>query len=300
MENKLFIPVSREGKELVTRGEAGFALELYQQNIRDFIGEEIPAHWHGELEMFVLDQGKVKLSLLDREYELQAGEGYFLNASVVHGLECLSEGPCDYRSMVFDVEIVSGAAGSVFDLAYVQPFLAGGAPLYLLGEGVDSDDVLDLLKMEFERAFEAASEKKVGYEFEVRHALSRIVLTISQQGNSGSRRVISAQELRLKEMLSWLEAHYDEEIQVNDLAAVAGISVRECQRYFSKFLKQSPVQYLMNFRLRTAAEFLVSTNWTMTEIGLACGFKSSSYFAKQFRQRTGLSPRAYRHKAEGK
>lgn len=307
MKGKLTIPVNREGKELLTRGTVGFALELYQRNIRDYIGEEIPPHWHGELEAFVLDEGKVKLTLLEREYELAAGDAYFLNANVMHGLVCVGDGDCRYRSMVFDAEIVAGAPGSVFDLEYVQPYLAGGAPVWVLarsnrvgdgigvGIGVGEDERnIELAFEAFDQAFIATSERAFGYEFEVRHALSRLLLSASKGESGSTRRVVTVQELRLKEMLSWIHEHYSEAIQVIDLAAVAGISVRECQRYFAKFLQQTPSQYLMDFRLRAAADLLVTTDWTMTEIGLACGFKSSSYFAKMFRERTGVSPREYR------
>uniref|UniRef100_UPI00359FDF69 helix-turn-helix domain-containing protein n=1 Tax=Jeotgalibaca porci TaxID=1868793 RepID=UPI00359FDF69 len=303
MKEKLTIPVNREGKELLTRGRVGFALELYQRNIRDYIGEEIPPHWHGELEVFVLDEGKVKLTLLGREYELVAGDAYFLNANVMHGLVCVGDGDCRYRSMVFEAEIVAGAPGSVFDLEYVQPYLTEGMPVWVLarsnrfvdeiGAGRDQRNIVPAIEA-FDQAFKATRERAFGYEFEVRHALSRLLLSASKSKTGSARRVVTVQEMRLKEMLSWIQEHYSEAIQVIDLAAVAGISVRECQRYFAKFLQQSPSKYLMNFRLRAAADLLMTTDWTMTEISLACGFKSSSYFAKIFRERTGASPREYR------
>lgn len=308
MKKKLTIPVNRAGKELLTRGTAGFALELYQRNIRDYIGEEIPPHWHGELEVFVLDEGKVKLTLLEADYELVAGDVYFMNANVMHGLVCVGNEACRYRSMVFAAEIVAGAPGSVFDLEYVQPYLATGAPVWVLtrnqrvtggtelneGQGTYST-VLEA----FDQAFLATSERAFGYEFEVRHALSRLLLSASKGETGSPKRLVTVQELRLKEMLSWIHEHYSEVIQVTDLATVAGISVRECQRYFTKFLQQSPSQYLMNFRLRAAADLLVTTDWTMTEIALACGFKSSSYFSKMFRARTETSPSDYRRKHLG-
>lgn len=285
------ISMNQVGKEVMARGAEYLPLALYQRDIRDYIGEEIPPHWHGELEIFLLEEGSVRVSLLEGEFSLEAGDAYFVNSNVMHGLICQGDAACRYRSLVFDASIVAGAAGSVFEREYVSPFIAAATPFWVV-KGIRGafPETVD----QFERIFSACESKTLGYEFRVRAALSQIFLTVMAETPMGTVRVISEQELRLKKMLSWLDEHYGENMTVADLAEVANISVRECQRYFSRFLQLSPSQYIMRHRLTSAADLLVTTDWTITEIGFACGFKSSSYFTKQFRARTGESPRTYR------
>lgn len=100
----------------------------------------------------------------------------------------------------------------------------------------------------------------------------------------------------MKQMLSWLDKHYMEEITTAQLADAAGICVRECQRSFSNILHTTPIRYLNRRRITIAAEFLISTDLPVSEIALCCGFDNPSYFAKQFKAITGMTPKDYRKK----
>ena len=98
----------------------------------------------------------------------------------------------------------------------------------------------------------------------------------------------------MKQMISWLDEHYMEMITVGQLADAAGICVRECQRTFAGILHTSPMQYLNRRRITAAAELLISTELSVSEVGFRCGFDNPGYFAKQFRRMTGMTPKKYR------
>ena len=100
----------------------------------------------------------------------------------------------------------------------------------------------------------------------------------------------------MKQMLCWLDEHYTEMITTAQLAEAAGICIRECQRSFANILHMSPTQYLNRRRITAAAELLLSTDLPVSEIGLCCGFDNPSYFAKQFKRITGMTPKTYRKK----
>ncbi len=65
-------------------------------------------------------------------------------------------------------------------------------------------------------------------------------------------------------------------------------------RSFRKNLNQSPIEYLISYRLNEAKKLLRSSELPITEICYECGFSDSSYFGKAFRKAYGLSPREYR------
>ena len=289
--------IGPEGKQLDELGTPDFAIGFYEMNVSNFIDQEIPAHWHGDLEIFVLDEGMVRLFVRDQEYVLQAGEAYFVNSNILHGLSVVGENPGRYRSIVFDASIIAGQTGSVFDLEFVRPFTEQGGPLWLSSQ--TELDVAMEVRSAFEQAYAAYHAKAEGYEFDIRAALSKIFLKVRASTETQPLKVPSQQEMRLKQMIAWLASHYQDVIGVEEIAEVAGISVRECQRYFSTYVKMSPIGYLTHLRLTAATELLVSTDLPITEIALACGYKSPSYFTKQFKERVGLSPRDYRQKRMG-
>lgn len=294
MEPVFSITKNESGKELSKQGSDLFPCAAYDRDIRQYIAGEIPPHWHPEMELFLLTEGSARISFSDSEYDLRKGEGFFANSGALHGVASPDGCICRYRSMVFDPAILSGSPGSAFDLLYLRPFMEQGpaSGIYRPGDDAQGAAVIRL----FQSAFEACQSREDGYEFTVRHALSQIFLIFRKQASGLPRRKNDSQELRMKQMLTWLDQHYAEEVTVSQLAASAGICVRECQRVFSSMLHTSPVQYLNRRRVTAAAQLLVSGDTPVSEIGLCCGFGNPSYFAKQFRDITGLTPREYRKK----
>lgn len=287
------IPINKNGQELLQRGTPLFPCAIYDRDIHLYITNEISPHWHQELEILILEEGCVHVSLIDQEFDLHPGEGYITNSNTLHGVFCRSDGPCRYRSIVFDPSIMAGSPGSAFDVLYVRPFTEQGAPVWILRPQTihDFSTIIEL----FYKSYYACETKSIGYEFIVREALSNVLLLLNENKKESPYRPAAQQELRMKQMLSWIDEHYSEPITVSQLADVAGICVRECQRSFSNFLHTSPMQYLTRRRISTAVGLLSSTDLPIIEIGMQCGFDNPSYFSKQFKEITGLTPREYRN-----
>lgn len=228
------------------------------------------------------------------EFDLLPGEGFFANSEVLHGVSCPSGNVCHYHSMVFHPEILSGSSGSAYDILYLRPFMEQGSPIRIFRpQGHRKGQVIASL---FASAFQSCSQAENGYEFVVRNLLSEIFLILREFSERESARKSNPQELRIKQMLSWLDEHYMENITISQLAGAVGICVRECQRTFANVLHTTPIQYLNRRRITIAAEFLVSTDMPISKIGLCCGFDNPSYFAKQFKKITGMTPKVYRQK----
>lgn len=82
-----------------------------------------------------------------------------------------------------------------------------------------------------------------------------------------------------------------------DIAAVAdhcGLSRRQLERHFRRYLSVTPAQYYRELRISRAHALLNETNLSVAEIAAACGFVSSAQLAVHFRTRYGQTPRQYR------
>ncbi len=95
-------------------------------------------------------------------------------------------------------------------------------------------------------------------------------------------------------LASYLEKHCLEPISSIDMVRVAGLSERQLRRLFNKHYQTSPLEYLLRLRIRHAANLLVFTSKTVSEIAFASAFHEDSYFCRRFRKYTGLSPLEYR------
>lgn len=99
---------------------------------------------------------------------------------------------------------------------------------------------------------------------------------------------------QLQQVLDYIDAHLEEEIKLTDLARLLDISQYHFSRLFKQSLGKSPYQYLLQQRVERAKQLLKKTDRLITDIALACGFNSHSHLSKQFRQLTGITPKAFR------
>ena len=141
-----------------------FDLVANRGDIHKFITGNIPAHWHNELEIFMLMEGSVRIGIGDTFYDVHAGEGCFINTGILHSFIGLVPSPCLYRSFVFDPSIISGAPGSVFDIRYIRPLMEKGAAFIKIPGDIVPGSCDKHFFQAFDNAFSACADELPGYE----------------------------------------------------------------------------------------------------------------------------------------
>jgi AraC family transcriptional regulator len=99
---------------------------------------------------------------------------------------------------------------------------------------------------------------------------------------------------QLVQVLDYIHEHLDQDIKLMDLAQLLDISQFHFSHLFKQAIGVSPYQYLIQQRIERAKRLLRQTERSIMDIALDCGFNSHSHLSKQFRQSTGMTPRAYR------
>lgn len=99
----------------------------------------------------------------------------------------------------------------------------------------------------------------------------------------------------LKKMIRYIQNNYMESISLKQLSETANICEREVQRSFHNIIQQSPIQYLIHYRIEKACHMLDSGEESIIDISNSCGFSSPSYFTKTFKSIVGCTPREYRN-----
>ena len=97
----------------------------------------------------------------------------------------------------------------------------------------------------------------------------------------------------------WIDAHSAEEIDLETVAAEAGLSPFHFLRLFAAVLGVTPHQYLIRSRLRHAARLLAEGPRSISDIALDVGFADLSNFVRTFHRAAGVSPRGFRRAARG-
>jgi AraC-like DNA-binding protein len=104
---------------------------------------------------------------------------------------------------------------------------------------------------------------------------------------------------RAVEAALWIEAHAAGALNLDAIAAQAGLSPFHFLRLFARVLGVTPHQYLVRCRLRAAARLLADPRISVTAIAYDVGFGDLSNFARTFRRAAGVSPRDFRRAAKG-
>jgi transcriptional regulator GlxA family with amidase domain len=93
-----------------------------------------------------------------------------------------------------------------------------------------------------------------------------------------------------------MSRHIEDPLAISTIAGAVGLSRRQLERHFQRYLSMTPTQYYLDLRLGRAHALLADTALSVAEIAAATGFASASQLSGHFRKRHGASPSAYRRK----
>ena len=100
--------------------------------------------------------------------------------------------------------------------------------------------------------------------------------------------------IKLKRVLSYVEANLDRPITLSELSGVAEMSLYYFATLFKQSTSLSPHQYVLRRRIERAKQLLRETKAGVLEVSLSLGFEQPNNFARTFRRLTGTSPTYYR------
>lgn len=101
---------------------------------------------------------------------------------------------------------------------------------------------------------------------------------------------IGVRHPKLSQVIQMMETSIEEPISPSILAKDVGMSTRQLERLFRRYLNRSPKRYYMELRLQKARNLLMQTDMSVINVALACGFASPSHFSKCYRAHYNTTP----------
>jgi AraC-like DNA-binding protein len=99
---------------------------------------------------------------------------------------------------------------------------------------------------------------------------------------------------RITAQVDWIRRHFPEELSVEDLAKMAGVTVRQLERRFQAALGVGPQEFIIRTRVLAACQELRETNHSLAEVAADCGFCDQSSFTRHFKKYVGQTPAQFR------
>lgn len=256
-----------------------------------FQNMEIAYHWHDDLEFGVVLSGHMVYAVNGETFTVKEGEGVFINARQLHNHFSDDGTDCQYMCVLIHPSALCG--DDYLRDTYITPLTQNEGFSYLLlrpQEPWQGELLQTIRQLHAQRATEEAQELMIqSLAYRAAALLYGHMPKVGLDQAPVDRRLTA-----LRNMVGFVQRHYDETIKLSDIAAAGGVSESTCCAIFRKQLRQTPMGYLARYRLEKATELLNNPDLSVTEVALAVGFSGPSYFAESFREHMGLSPMEYR------
>ena len=153
---------------------------------------------------------------------------------------------------------------------------------------------------EYFKAAESAWRKKyTGYEMRLKAEAYNVICNMIKEyemdyvGKNGND--------RLKPAFDYIHNNYNKNtISMNTLASLCGMSEVYFRKIFTNVTGTTPLKYINSLKIASAKELLLSKSCTVAKAAELSGFKCDSYFSREFKKHTGMSPMEYKNRTEQK
>ncbi|MFM9331774.1 helix-turn-helix domain-containing protein [Paenibacillus mesotrionivorans] len=249
-------------------------------------------HYHKEIELILMLQGRYGFYLNETPVVLQPGELILIGSNELH-----TDYPCDNGSyLVFQFDIQEHLENS--GLPYYRYFADPSVPLsrlnYIFQENHEVRQTVARCIQSINEEFLA---KQDGYEIAISIQIKQIILSLLR---ADSRKVIPSREnsdiIRLRPVLDYIDIHLSDKLQVEEACKLANMSYHYFVKYFKKTMGISFVDYITLKKIRRAERLLLTKDLSISQIGEEVGMSNMAHFYKMFRKFKACSPNEFRKK----
>lgn len=272
--------------ETKQHGTEDFPFELYKID-HTHPKYEMAMHWHYNVEIIRVLNGKLSVTLNNRKFEALEGETVFVNSETLHGAIPTD---CVYDCIVFNLAFLK--SGNVACDLFLDSLLNHHAYIFDKINSAFTDGVIN-------RLFSVLDERSDGFQFKVFGAINELIGLLKEKklftyqvdglGEKDDKNVA-----KLKRILAFIRENFDKDLTLDDMASAVDFSTKYFCSFFKNTTGKTPIEYLNDYRVERAARKLLGSDMPITQIAYTCGFNDLSYFIKTFKRIKGCTPKNYR------
>lgn len=294
---KTQINIEKNQKEIKDHGNYKFPVNVSIESIQAYEQGSFLWHWHPEIELTWIMSGSIEYHINNQSYILTEGEGLFGNSKTLHSGYMKDNQECTYLSITFHPRFLYGYENSILQTKYI--------------DFITSNDAWSSLKLEkdvswhqemiqsMKEIYHLSLSKPNDYELRVHMILMQIWQHLYQYFSSLPEKDRHPQRhlQRLRDIISFIQENYDQEISLDDVAAHINICKSECCRFFKKHMNMTIFEYILFLRIQNSLP-LLKQGESITKTANQVGFASPAYFGQIFRRYMKCTPREYREMSE--
>jgi AraC-like DNA-binding protein len=269
--------------------DADFPLNIFTTDVTEY-----PPHWHQAIEVVYVPEGSLKIGVNNEIYTLKSRDIQIISGGDVH---YFVPQPKSINRVIlhFEMAFFESFATIVKDKRFSRILLKESDTM----ERQDGVDVHGMLEAQILGIIGEDAAKQEGYRIALKARLYDILVILlryvpmeTYSAHEKNRHLNRLE--RLGSVFKYVEGNYNTNITLEEIAMVANFSAYYFTRFFKEATGMTFGKYVNNYRVAKAAEYLIDTNDTITEVVFKSGFGSIKTFNRVFKQIKGCSPSQYK------
>ena len=287
------IITQKDQKELKEHGNYAFPVNISIEKIQSYEKGLFLWHWHPEVELTLILSGEIEYQIEDDTYLLSKGDGLFCNSNSLHSGHMHEGADCTYLSITFHPRFLYGYENSILNTKYVN-FITSNEqwPSLMLRQSTSwQKEVLNCMHDIYTLSQEPTNDFELQTHMMLLDIWHKLYQHFSEKPSKDSKPNQHLQ--RLRDILLFIEEHYNQEIALEDVAKIANICKSECCRFFKKHMGITIFDYVLYLRIQNSLPLLKKSD-SITEVAAMVGFSSPSYYSQIFKRYMKCTPMEYK------
>ena len=234
------------------------------------------ANWHNNIEILYVVEGKGEIICSLISYPVEAGDIFVVNSNDLHAFS--STEIMRYYCLIPDSDFCSFNGISTEDISFHNVI-----------RSKKSAGLFDNVAAQYRSHEEFRSAR-------IKSAVLDLLvdLTVNHSyGYTEYEKVGTSSDENIKLSIGYIKSHYAEQLNIDRIAAEAGLSKYYFIRQFKLATGLSPITFLNTIRCENAKKLLKKSDLSVHEIAEKCGYYNDSYFSKTFKKHIGCLPSEY-------
>lgn len=289
----MILDLNRDHSENITYSYPGHFLFIDKDRLSHYPQYTGLSHWHDDTEFIAVLSGEMDYSINGRIVHMSEGDGLFVNSRQFHYGFSKGRRECVFLCILLHPMLLCSTPSMEQD--YITPVLSNAAlPYQLLHEDIPWEKkILQALRQMYDALGQPAFPLLILSLF--CQIWREMYIHAPQDGLQTAD--ASGQLSIIREMVHYIQKNHAKKISLDDIAAAGNVCKSKCCSLFHRYLNQTPVNYLIRYRLDQSIGLMTSTDMNITQISYEVGFSGTSYFSETFRRHFGCSPMQYRKRA---
>ena len=276
-----------------------FSVRLYYNKVSPCKRPSI-RHSHPTFEFSFFREGSGVFSTKDKQYPIEPGDVFLFRGNEQHYVtEIGGDKEIICPGLQFSPDFIWSPRNEIMSIKHMKLFTQDNKLFHnQIERGSETVIRVRELLLAIENEFKQGRSQ---YSLMIKvYLISILVLLIRYYSERGANGVEENFNIKRENMLlidnvmRYIDSHITEDLDIKTLAGIANMSVSYFSRLFKALNGFTTWDYIVSRRIHLAQNLLLSTENTVLDIAMCCGFHNSANFNRAFRKITGESPSEYR------